>query len=70
MLLVKIGGKGLFVKEFEVVLLDGCVDLVVYLMKDVLMVLLEGLLLVVICECEDFLDVFVLNSYVSFDVLL
>lgn len=36
MLLVKVGGKGLFVKELEVVFFENCVDIVVYLMKDVL----------------------------------
>ena len=47
-LLLKIGGKGLFVKELENVLLDGCVDLVVYFMKDVLIILLLELGLFVI----------------------
>lgn len=70
MLLVKIGGKGLFVKELELVLLENWVDIVVYLMKDVLMSFFEGLGLVVICECEDLCDVFVFNYYVNLDELL
>lgn len=69
-MLLKVGGKGLFVKEFEVVLVDGWVDFVVYLLKDVLMVLFDGFVFVVIMECEDLCDVFVLNDYVLFDVLL
>lgn len=55
----------MFVKEFENVLVDGCVDLVVYSMKDVFMYLLEGFILVVIGECEDLCDVFVFNFYMS-----
>lgn len=67
--LVKVGGKGLFVKEFEIVLLEKCVDIVVYFMKDVLVVFLDGFGLVIICECEDLCDVFVLNKYYSLDDL-
>lgn len=69
-LLVKVGGKGLFVKELEFVMFEGCVDIVVYLMKDVLVEFLEGLGLVIICECDDLCDVFVFNCYVLIDELL
>lgn len=61
MFLVKVGGKGFFVKELELVMLENCVDIVVYFMKDVLVDFLEGFGLLVICECEDFCDVFVFN---------
>ncbi len=67
--LAKIGGKGLFVKELEAVLLDGRADLAVHSMKDVPMALPEGLTLAVICEREDPLDAFVSNAYASFDDL-
>ena len=67
--LAKIGGKGLFVKELEAALLDGRADLAVHSMKDVPMVLPEGLSLPVICEREDPLDAFVSNTYASFDEL-
>ncbi|KGT46546.1 MULTISPECIES: hydroxymethylbilane synthase [Acinetobacter] len=67
--LAKIGGKGLFVKELEAALLDGRADLAVHSMKDVPMVLPEGLSLAVICEREDPFDAFVSNTYTSFDEL-
>lgn len=67
--LAKIGGKGLFVKELEAALLEGRADLAVHSMKDVPMVLPEGLSLPIICEREDPLDAFVSNSYASFDEL-
>jgi len=51
--LYKVGGKGLFVKELETSLLDGRADIAVHSMKDVPMVLPEGLTLGVICERED-----------------
>lgn len=61
--LAKIGGKGLFVKELEMALLDGRADLAVHSMKDVPMELPEGLILPVICEREDPTDAFVSNQY-------
>ena len=67
--LAKIGGKGLFVKELEAALLDGRADLAVHSMKDVPMLLPEGLALAVICEREDPLDAFVSNTYHHFSDL-
>jgi hydroxymethylbilane synthase len=61
--LSKIGGKGLFVKELEMALLDGRADFAVHSMKDVPMDLPEGLELAVICEREDPTDAFVSNRY-------
>jgi hydroxymethylbilane synthase len=61
--LSKVGGKGLFVKELEVAMLEGGADIAVHSMKDVPMEFPEGLGLAVICEREDPLDAFVSNDY-------
>jgi hydroxymethylbilane synthase len=57
--LAKIGGKGLFVKEIEDALLRGDADLAVHSMKDVPVILPEGLHISVICEREDPRDAFI-----------
>ncbi|MGH8492943.1 MAG: hydroxymethylbilane synthase [Moraxellaceae bacterium] len=67
--LAKIGGKGLFVKELEVALLDGRADIAVHSMKDVPMEFPEGLGLLAIGEREDPRDAFVSNNYASIDAL-
>lgn len=61
--LAKVGGKGLFVKELEVALLEGHADIAVHSMKDVPMEFPEGLGLTVICEREDPTDAFVSNHF-------
>jgi hydroxymethylbilane synthase len=61
--LAKVGGKGLFVKELEVAMLEGRADIAVHSMKDVPMEFPEGLELAVICEREDPSDAFVSNRY-------
>ncbi|MGJ3493754.1 Porphobilinogen deaminase [Piscirickettsia salmonis] len=63
--LAKIGGKGLFVKEIETALLDGRADLAVHSLKDVPMVLPEGLALQTICERDDPRDALVSNHYAN-----
>lgn len=67
--LAKVGGKGLFVKELEVALLEKRADIAVHSMKDVPVEFPAGLGLVTICEREDPRDAFVSNKYRSLDEL-
>jgi hydroxymethylbilane synthase len=67
--LSQIGGKGLFIKELEVALLENRADIAVHSMKDVPMEFPEGLGLAIICEREDFRDAFVSNLYATLDDL-
>lgn len=67
--LAKVGGKGLFVKELEVGMLEGRADIAVHSMKDVPVEFPTGLHLAVICEREDPRDAFVSNTYASLDEL-
>ena len=67
--LAKIGGKGLFVKELEVAMLEGKADLAVHSMKDLPVEFPEGLELFGICEREDPRDAFVSNSYAQLSEL-
>jgi hydroxymethylbilane synthase len=61
--LSQVGGKGLFIKELEVAMLEGRADIAVHSMKDVPMEFPEGLGLVAICEREDCRDAFVSNRF-------
>jgi hydroxymethylbilane synthase len=63
--LAKIGGKGLFVKELEVGMLEGAADIAVHSMKDVPVEFPEGLHLGAILSREDPTDAFVSNQYAS-----
>jgi len=63
--LAKVGGKGLFVKELEVAMLEDRADIAVHSMKDVPVDFPEGLGLVVICPREDPRDAFVSNTIKS-----
>lgn len=67
--LAKIGGKGLFVKELEVALLNKEADIAVHSMKDVPAAFPEGLTLAGICERANPYDAFVSNQYKSLDEL-
>lgn len=67
--LAKVGGKGLFVKELEVAMLENRADLAVHSMKDVPVEFPEGLGLVTICEREDPRDAFVSHKYKNVDEL-
>jgi hydroxymethylbilane synthase len=61
--LSQMGGKGVFVKELEVALLEGRVDIAVHSMKDVPGELPEGLAITAICERASPRDAFVSNNY-------
>lgn len=63
--LSKAGGKGLFVKELEVGILERRADIAVHSMKDVPVDFPEGLELRVIMQREDPRDAFVSNQYDS-----
>ena len=60
-----VGGKGLFLKELEVSLLEGKSDIAVHSMKDVTVELPAGLEITVICPREDPRDAFVSNNFSS-----
>lgn len=64
--LAKVGGKGLFVKELEVGLLEGNADIAVHSIKDVPVEFPDGLHMPVILDREDPRDAFVSNTYKSF----
>ena len=67
--LAKVGGKGLFVKELELGMLEGRADIAVHSMKDVPVELPEGLHLPVICPREDPRDAFVSNTCSTLEAL-
>ncbi|MDH2272945.1 hydroxymethylbilane synthase [Moraxella porci] len=67
--LAKIGGKGLFVKELEQALYDGRADIAVHSLKDVPMVLPEGLTLGAYCKRHAPSDAFVSNQFAHLDEL-
>lgn len=64
--LSKVGGKGLFVKEIEEALLDGRADLAVHSMKDVPMILPNGLILGCMPKRASYLDCMLSCKYPSF----
>lgn len=61
--LSKVGGKGLFVKELEIAMLEGHADLAVHSLKDVPMELPPEFELAAVLEREDARDAFVSNDY-------
>jgi hydroxymethylbilane synthase len=61
--LAKIGGKGLFVKELEIALLEQDADIAVHSLKDLPAELPDGLMLATFCEREDARDVFVSQRF-------
>ena len=67
--LAKIGGKGLFIKELEVAMLEGRADIAVHSMKDVPAQMPEGFELAVILQGDSPRDAFVSNTYARFEDL-
>ncbi len=67
--LAKIGGKGLFVKELEQSILRGESDIAVHSMKDVPVLLPEGLQIAAVLSRENPHDAFVSNQYQRLDDL-
>jgi len=67
--LANIGGKGLFMKELEVALLEGRADIAVHSMKDVVVQLPPEFAIGAICERDDPLDAFVSNDYEALERL-
>jgi hydroxymethylbilane synthase len=61
--LSSIGGKGLFIKELELAMLERRADLAVHSLKDVPMVVPEGFTLAAIMAREDPRDAFVCNAH-------
>jgi hydroxymethylbilane synthase len=67
--LATIGGKGLFLKELEVAMLEGRADLAVHSLKDVPSQLEPGFVLPAILPRADAADAFVSNDYVDLAAL-
>lgn len=61
--LAAVGGKGLFLKELEVSLLDQSTDIAVHSMKDVPVDLPEGLEIAAVCDRADPRDAVISNEY-------
>lgn len=61
--LLEIGGKGLFIKELEILLLEGKADIAVHSLKDMTAVIPDGLKLAAVTEREDPRDAFVSLKY-------
>jgi hydroxymethylbilane synthase len=67
--LAAIGGKGLFLKELEVAMLDGQADCAVHSLKDVPMLLDGPFAIAAVLERADPFDAFVSNRFASLDAL-
>jgi len=67
--LATIGGKGLFLKELEVAMLEGRADLAVHSLKDVPAELEPGFMLSAILPRADAADAFVSNDYADLAAL-
>lgn len=67
--LANAGGKGLFMKELEVCLLEGGADIAVHSMKDVVVQLPPEFSISAICERDDPFDAFVSNDFPTLDQL-
>lgn len=67
--LAQIGGKGLFIKELEVALVNGEADIAVHSLKDLPARLDNTFILVAILPREDATDAFISNKYNSIDTM-
>lgn len=67
--LATIGGKGLFLKELEVAMLEGRADLAVHSFKDVPMELDDGFAIGAVLERADAADAFISNHHARLDLL-
>jgi hydroxymethylbilane synthase len=67
--LSQVGGKGLFIKELEVAMLEGEADIAVHSMKDVPAALPEGFTLAAVLPRADARDAFLSNRFVSLSQL-
>lgn len=67
--LSKIGGKGLFLKELEVAMLEGRADAAVHSLKDVPMQLDAGFELAAVLKRDNPFDAFIANEFASLDEL-
>lgn len=67
--LAKIGGKGLFTKELETAMLEGEIDIAVHSLKDMPVVVPEGLVITAITQRADPGDAFVSSKYENFQQL-
>jgi hydroxymethylbilane synthase len=67
--LAEVGGKGLFLKELEVAMLEGEADAAVHSLKDVPMELDGPFALAAVLERADPFDAFVSERYTDFDAL-
>lgn len=67
--LAKIGGKGLFIKELEIAMLEGRADIAVHSMKDIPVEFPHAFGLHAICPRENPFDAFVSNSVTNLDDL-
>ena len=67
--LAAVGGKGLFLKELEVAMLEGRADAAVHSLKDVPMELDGPFVLPAILERADPFDAFVSNAFATLDTL-
>ena len=65
----RIGGKDLFVKDLQRVLLNDGADIAVHSIKDLSVSNIPGLCLAAFCEREDPRDVFIANKYRSLEEL-
>lgn len=67
--LAEIGGKGLFLKELEVAMLEDRADIAVHSYKDVPMELEPGFAIAAVLERADAADAFISNDYARLDEL-